>query len=76
MRRGMDVYNERLLAVTAELGVECVDLSGMHGNPEYFYDDCHFNPAGAREVARLLLRHLARDKSVGTLAASFRDGDL
>jgi hypothetical protein len=40
--------------------VEYVDLRDMSGDPRWFYDDCHFNEAGAAEVARRLADHLAR----------------
>lgn len=51
LRRAMDAYNETLLRVCAETNVPCVDLGALSGNPEYFYDDCHFTEAGARAVA-------------------------
>ena len=54
LRHAMDRYNEALLTVCQEAGVPCVDLSSMNGREALFYDDCHFNEAGAREVARLL----------------------
>ena len=54
LRRAMDAYNEALMMVCTEMHVACADLSSMNGNPEYFYDDCHFTEAGAVEVARLL----------------------
>jgi hypothetical protein len=34
------------------MDAEFIDLSAMNGTPEFFYDDCHFNEAGAREVSR------------------------
>lgn len=59
LRRAMDAYNAALLAVCAETGAVCVDLSGLSGNPDWFYDDCHFTESGALEVARLVAPALA-----------------
>ena len=50
----MDAYNEALMTECTEMGVVCADLSSMNGNPDYFYDDCHFTESGATEVAHLL----------------------
>lgn len=59
LRAGMDRYNAALIEECAELGVECVDLSGMSGDARFYYDDCHLNEAGAAEVARRLAEHFA-----------------
>ena len=32
----------------------------MSGNPEYFFDDCHFSEAGAREVSRVVGERLSQ----------------
>jgi hypothetical protein len=71
----MDRFNERLLEICAELGVEVVDLSSMNAVEAYFYDDCHFTEAGAREVARLVHRYLSaaeRESPTSTAAAQLR----
>lgn len=52
LREAMDAYNRRLFEVCVAQGVPCVDLSGMNGVPEFFYDDCHFTEEGAAEVGR------------------------
>jgi len=52
LRAGMDRYNDALREVCRERGLTCIDLSALNGDPRYFYDDCHFNEAGAREVAQ------------------------
>ncbi len=54
LRVGMDRYNTALEAVCREMGAEFVDLKPMHGRLKLFCDDCHFNVAGAEEVARRL----------------------
>jgi lysophospholipase L1-like esterase len=58
LRGLMDRYNAVLRETCVAEGVECIDLSSMDGHTEWFYDDCHFNEAGAREVARLISAHL------------------
>jgi len=58
LRGLMDRYNAVLRGTCAAEGVECIDLSSMDGRVEWFYDDCHFNEAGAREVARLISERL------------------
>lgn len=54
LRRGLDRFDRGLIETCARLGVPCVDLRSMSGNTAWFYDDMHYNEAGAREVARLL----------------------
>jgi len=56
LREAIDRYNAALLAVCANTHTPCVDLSAMNGNPAYFYDDCHFTEAGAREAAERIVR--------------------
>jgi lysophospholipase L1-like esterase len=57
LRRMMDRFNELVVRICTERGAECVDLGEMNGHAAFFYDDCHFNEAGAREVARRLAAH-------------------
>jgi lysophospholipase L1-like esterase len=48
--------NERLLATCADAGVPCVDLAAaIPKGLECFYDQVHWNEAGARRVAAALL---------------------
>jgi lysophospholipase L1-like esterase len=54
LRRMMDRFNELVVRICTERGAECVDLGEMNGHAAFFYDDCHFNEAGAREVAQRL----------------------
>ncbi len=54
---GIDLFNESLIKVCNETGTRCVDLRGLNGREDLFYDDCHFNEAGAREVADLIAAH-------------------
>jgi len=61
-REAMDLFNAALLEVCADSGVDCVDLSGMHGREEYYFDDVHYSEAGAAEVARRIAEELARGR--------------
>lgn len=60
LRKAMDAYNTALLETCEAADVPCVDLSGMNGEPRWFYDDCHFTEAGSQEVARLVVPALRR----------------
>lgn len=61
LRRGIDSYNNALASTCHELGAEFVDLREMSGTRRYFYDDCHFNEAGAEEVARRIAEHFLQN---------------
>jgi lysophospholipase L1-like esterase len=54
LAKGLAQYNERLTKICAREKVLCIDLTSMNTHPEYFYDEYHFNEAGARAVARLV----------------------
>ena len=55
LESGMGRFNERLMSVCEEEGVLYLDLaSKMPKTTASFYDDCHFNENGAKEVANLL----------------------
>jgi lysophospholipase L1-like esterase len=59
LAEAMDRYNDVLLGVCRERGLDCVDLaSQLPKDTTVFYDDCHFNEEGARRVAKLLADHL------------------
>jgi lysophospholipase L1-like esterase len=52
LAEGMERYNAELRAVCAELDVDCLDLAALlPRDTSVFYDDVHFNEAGARLVA-------------------------
>ena len=61
LRQGIDRYNEVLQLVCDELRVACIDLRPLRGRAEFFYDDCHFNEAGAREVAGIVAPRLSAE---------------
>ena len=52
-------YNETLLAVCATARIDCIDLDAkLPKDTTVFYDDVHFNEAGARQVAMRVVAHL------------------
>jgi lysophospholipase L1-like esterase len=64
LRAGLDQFNQTLLNVCQEEGVECVDLAAeMNGREDYFYDDVHFNKAGGAKVAELLALHFRQQQT-------------
>ncbi|MGQ0722028.1 MAG: SGNH/GDSL hydrolase family protein [Candidatus Eiseniibacteriota bacterium] len=61
LRRGLEEYNRVILSVSRRTGASCVDLADLSGDARWFYDDCHFNEAGAALVARRLVPALGGD---------------
>lgn len=56
---GIKKYNEKLLEVCSNQGIECIDLaSQLSQGTTVFYDNCHFNENGARLVARTIAEYL------------------
>jgi hypothetical protein len=55
---GLAQYNHRLREACARNDVICIELESLNDRPELFYDEYHFNEAGAREVAELLAKSL------------------
>jgi hypothetical protein len=53
LEQGIAAYNKALMDVCRSESVECVDASEMNGREELYYDDAHYNEAGAREMARI-----------------------
>jgi lysophospholipase L1-like esterase len=51
LRDAMDRYNAALLAETASLGAECIDVSDMCGVERFFTDDCHYTIEGSLALA-------------------------
>jgi lysophospholipase L1-like esterase len=56
LREGMDRFNAGLVQTCDELHAGCIDLSSLNGREELYYDDCHFNEAGARAVSELVFQ--------------------
>lgn len=58
--KAMRQYNDTLLDVCRKQAIECVDLAGVFPKERaVFYDDVHFNEAGARLVAEILFKYLS-----------------
>ncbi|HUL01639.1 MAG TPA: SGNH/GDSL hydrolase family protein [Gemmatimonadales bacterium] len=58
LERAMRRYNEALLAVCRERGLDCVDAAPrLARDTTTMYDDMHFNEEGARLLAGLLADH-------------------
>ena len=56
---GMDTYNQALLDVCQEDGLECFDLAPIIPKHfTYFYDDIHFNEAGAKMAGQRIAEYL------------------
>jgi lysophospholipase L1-like esterase len=59
LARAMSAYNQTLLDVCQQSGLECFDLaSHIPKTTSFFYDDVHFNENGARLVAQVLQQYL------------------
>jgi lysophospholipase L1-like esterase len=57
-RAGIDRHNDALMHVCEKLSVECISTSSMNAQEQYYYDDFHYNEAGAAELARIIADHL------------------
>jgi len=61
LQRIIDSYNQVMLDVCRDEGVDCIDLASMLSqDTATFYDDVHFNISGCRKVARILCDHFVR----------------
>ncbi|MBI5480833.1 MAG: hypothetical protein HY906_18385 [Deltaproteobacteria bacterium] len=66
---GMARYNAVLLDVCRVRDVECVDLAArLQRDTSVFYDDCHFNESGARQVAAILAGRFAPSAPASPIA--------
>jgi hypothetical protein len=73
MRERMDVINDRIRAVAAELSVPLIDLDrALPRSTEAFYDDCHLNRNGAHLVAGELERFFVHE--IGPRSVADRHG--
>lgn len=59
LRGGLQRYNQAMLDVCRTEAIECIDLAAIDEDTSLFYDDVHFNEAGARAVAGVMARHFA-----------------
>lgn len=59
LAEGMAAFNEVLLEVCRDRRLFCIDLAAeVPKRRTYFYDDMHFNEAGAALVSDVVSRHL------------------
>ena len=70
LRKGMERYNESLRETCRRMNVPCIDLAPLHGNESLFYDECHFNVAGGRQVAQRIATWFIQNKSQMPWSAS------
>jgi lysophospholipase L1-like esterase len=54
LAQGISRYNDVLLQTCASEHLECIDLASHVNDTSLFYDDVHFNEAGARQVAGIV----------------------
>ena len=55
LRHGLEMYNQKLLAVCATRGVRVIDIdSKLPHSLSVFYDDCHFTVLGAHEIGNIV----------------------
>ena len=60
MAKAMDTFNQEMLSVCRQDGLECFDLAPLvPKDTSAFYDDVHLNEGGARIVAALLADYVA-----------------
>jgi lysophospholipase L1-like esterase len=71
LARAMERYNETLLEVCRREAVHCIDLAAvLPKDDRAFYDDAHFNEAGARRVADAIAAELLPRVRAAPVAAS------
>ena len=58
LAKGVEQYNDAVLAVCRSEGLECIDLTHLERDVSTYYDDFHFNENGARKVARIVSTYL------------------
>ena len=59
LAEGIDTYNQALVDVCEQRGAEYIDLANIiPKSSEYFFDDMHFNEAGARLMAESIVEYL------------------
>jgi len=61
LAEGMQRYNQKLLELGRQYGVECIDLAAkLPQNLHVMYDDCHFTEYGAQLVAAMVVDYLKK----------------
>ncbi len=63
LMKGMQAYNDALLQVCRDRGVECIDLARiLPQNSTMFYDDVHFTDKASLMTADILCNYLSKKK--------------
>ena len=60
LANGMKQYNDVLLTICRQRGIECIDLSYLPKDTTVFYDDVHFNESGALKISRVIASQIRR----------------
>ena len=61
LRHGLELYNERLLSVCSGRHIQVIDIdSQLPHNLSVFYDDCHFNIEGARQLGNIVYQSVSK----------------
>ena len=59
LARGMTQFNDAMLSVCRNRGIECIDLANeLQKDSSYFWDDVHYTDRGSRRVADIVAGHL------------------
>jgi hypothetical protein len=66
LSEAFSMFNRRLLDLCRSMELECIDLASLvPKDTTSFYDDMHFNEAGADRVAVSIFEYLNRDVAPG-----------
>ena len=61
LSKGLQLYNQCLKIFCTGKQIQFVDLAAqLPRDTSVFYDDCHFNENGAKQVARIISQQLVR----------------
>ena len=59
LHHGLELYNQKLAATCAARHVKVIDIdSQIPHDLSVFYDDCHFNIEGTRQIANIVYREI------------------
>ncbi|MBW2290428.1 MAG: hypothetical protein JRG90_21780 [Deltaproteobacteria bacterium] len=74
LAEGIQKYNDALLEVCRERGVECLDAAAqMERTTATFYDDAHFTERGSAMLARLISDYLLETPPLNRAEGRYRD---
>ncbi|MEE8507951.1 MAG: SGNH/GDSL hydrolase family protein [Myxococcota bacterium] len=71
LAEGMAIYNDTLLRICRERGVECLDAAAaLSKDTRIFWDDAHMTEAGASELADLVAAYLLETPPLAELRSA------